>query len=202
MADGVSSTGRLYNKYFYPGGQEETGRNQQGKRKKGGGKQAWQGLDRGKGCVPLIEILSNPCQACFPGAAPMIAPAVRRTPAGQASGWTTGHLLPLTNYWGIFADAPGGGLATNGSRVLQRPLSLCRRMRSTTRGSVIKETMRMRPPHGYNRGSASKIFLINRAHVLRASLEQSEMSCPPGFALGEAAFLSSAVATEIRPRLE
>ena len=60
----------------------------------------------------------------------------------------------------------------------------------------------MRPPHGHNRGSASKIFLINPAHVRRASLEQSEMSCPPGFALGEAAFLSSTVSTEIRPRLE
>ena len=60
----------------------------------------------------------------------------------------------------------------------------------------------MRPPHGHNRGSGSKIFLINRAQVLRASLEQSEMFCSPWFALGEAASLSSAGATEIRPRLE
>ena len=50
-------------------------------------------------------------------------------------------------------------------------------MRSTTRGSVIKETIRIRAPHVQTRGSTSKIFLSNRAHVLRASLEESELSC-------------------------
>jgi hypothetical protein len=34
----------------------------------------------------------------------------------------------------------------------------------------------MRPPQGHNKGSASKIFLTNGAHVLRASLEQFELS--------------------------
>jgi hypothetical protein len=59
---------------------------------------------------------------------------------------------------------------------LQRSLCRRRRMRSTTPGSVIKETMRMRAPQGQSRGSVSKIFLTRRAHVLRGSLERSELS--------------------------
>ena len=41
----------------------------------------------------------------------------------------------------------------------------------------------MRAPQLHRRGSASKIFLIKRAHVLRASLEKSESSCWGGGAL-------------------
>jgi hypothetical protein len=159
------------------------------------------GIGREKYCIPPIEPLSNPCQACFPRASPRMAPAVRHTPTQQASHWTTGHLPPLPNYCRIFADARGGGRGSNGSRVLQRPLSRCRKMRSTTRGSVIKDTMRMRPPHVHNKGSASKIFLTNRAHVLRASLEQSELSPLRSFAVGARTGSASAGPTRIRPRL-
>ena len=45
------------------------------------------------------------------------------------------------------------------------------------RGLVIKAMMRMREPQAEQvRGSASKIFLIIRAEVLRASGETSELS--------------------------
>ena len=54
----------------------------------------------------------------------------------------------------------------------------------------------------HNRGSASKIFLIKRAHVLRASLETSGLSCSGSFAAGMPAFWSCRSAAEIRPRLE
>jgi hypothetical protein len=60
----------------------------------------------------------------------------------------------------------------------------------------------MRPPQVQSRGSASKIFLINRAHVLRASLETSELSRSEGFPAGNPAVSSSGAATEMRPRLE
>jgi hypothetical protein len=60
----------------------------------------------------------------------------------------------------------------------------------------------MRPPQGHRRGSASKILLINRAHVLRASLETSELSRSGSIAAGKAALSASAGATEIRARLE
>jgi len=47
----------------------------------------------------------------------------------------------------------------------------------------MKETIRMRVPQVQSRGSASKIFLSRRAHVLRASLERSEWSfAAPGSA--------------------
>jgi hypothetical protein len=35
----------------------------------------------------------------------------------------------------------------------------------------------MRAPQAQTRGSTSKILLSRRAHVLRASLEKSELSC-------------------------
>jgi hypothetical protein len=59
-----------------------------------------------------------------------------------------------------------------------------------------------RPPQGHSRGSDSKIFLINRAHVLRASLEPSELSRSGSLAAGQPAVLSSGVAMGTRPRLE
>jgi hypothetical protein len=40
----------------------------------------------------------------------------------------------------------------------------------------MKETICMRVPHAQSSGSASKIFLSRRAHVLRASLEKSALS--------------------------
>ena len=75
-------------------------------------------------------------------------------------------------------------------------------MRSTTRGSVIKKTMRMRPPQLQSKGSASNIFLIRRAHVLRASLEQSELSRSGSIAAGKPALSPPAGTAGIRPRLE
>jgi hypothetical protein len=53
-----------------------------------------------------------------------------------------------------------------------------------------------------SRGSASKNFFINRAHVQRAFLEQSELFRSGSIAAGEAALSSSAAVTETRPRLE
>jgi hypothetical protein len=59
---------------------------------------------------------------------------------------------------------------------LQRSLCRWRKIRSITRGSVIREAMRMGAPQQQSRGSAATIFLTRRAHVLRASLERSEWS--------------------------
>jgi hypothetical protein len=73
-------------------------------------------------------------------------------------------------------SAVGGARGAKGSFVLQRSLSRWRRMRSTTRGSVINETICMRAPQAQTSGSTSKIFLSRRAHVLRASLEKSALS--------------------------
>ena len=60
----------------------------------------------------------------------------------------------------------------------------------------------MRPPQVYRRGSASKIFLIGRAHVLRASLETSGLSRSGRPAAGKPAVSSSGAVTETRARLE
>jgi hypothetical protein len=50
-----------------------------------------------------------------------------------------------------------------------------------TQGSAIKDTMRMGALQAPQvRGSASKIFLSKRAHVLGASLEESELSTSSG----------------------
>ena len=43
----------------------------------------------------------------------------------------------------------------------------------------------MRAPQVHSSGSASKIFLIRRAHVLRASLEPSELSRSGSIAAAE-----------------
>ena len=60
----------------------------------------------------------------------------------------------------------------------------------------------MRPPQVQSRGSASKIFLINRAHVLRASLERSELSRSGSLSSDKLALSPSRAAMGIRPRLE
>jgi hypothetical protein len=136
---------------------------------------------------------------------PILASPVFHAPSEYSTGNRTHHLLSGVrrptehlpshrNYCTNPDAAAGGALVSNGSCVLQRSLSRCRRMRSTTRGSVIKETMRMRPPQEHRRGSASKIFLINRAHVLLASLEPFELSCSDSLAAEKAAVLSSGVA--------
>jgi len=59
----------------------------------------------------------------------------------------------------------------------------------------------MRPPHGHNRGSASKIFLINRAHVLRASLEKSALSRGSGAGAPTAGQSACLLPQTILPRL-
>jgi len=90
----------------------------------------------------------------------------------------------------------GQGASPRFERILsrQRPLSRWRRIRSTTRGSAIKETIRMRAPQLHRRGSASKIFLIKRAHVLRASWK-IRIVLP-----GRRRFCPSVESTEIRAR--
>ena len=125
----------------------------------------------------------------------------RDTPQ-PTGGCSCGHPRHSSNYCKEFETAAGGGLGSKGSRAFERGLWRCRKIRSTTRGSVIKDMMRMRPPHGHKRGSASKILLINRAHVLRISREQSEMCGSQCFALGEAAFSSLSAAMQIRARFE
>jgi hypothetical protein len=62
---------KLY-RHFYSDGQEEIWRNQEGNRKKRNRKQAWQGLDERLMDMRAAFLPSNPCQACFLGAAPII----------------------------------------------------------------------------------------------------------------------------------
>ena len=126
--------------------------------------------------VQSLPVL-NSALACWDFAC--VHPHLYRTGVRSA----TGHLPCRRLDCRIVAAAAGGALGSKGSWARQRPLPRWRRIRSTTRGSVIKETMRMRAPQLHRRGSASKIFLINRAHVLRVSLEKSESSCWGGGAL-------------------
>jgi hypothetical protein len=118
--------------------------------------------------------------------------------------WPYRHpvLPPIRNYCTEFETSAGGGLAAKGSCAFERALCRWRTMRSITRGSVIKETMRLRRPQAHRSGSASKIFLINRTHVLRASLEQSGSSCFGCCAAARPAVSPSGAGTGIRPRLE
>ena len=71
------------------------------------------------------------------------------------------------------------------------------------RGSVIKETMRMREPQAPQvRGAASKIFRTNRAQVLRASLEKPELSRASGAEAPATELSGSLLAQTILPRFE
>jgi hypothetical protein len=74
-------------------------------------------------------------------------------------------------------------------------------MRSTTRGSVIKEMILIRAPHWQTSGSTSKIFLSNRAQVLRASLEKSAWSFSAPVSAAEPAVSPTADDLETRARL-
>jgi len=67
-------------------------------------------------------LASNPCQACFPVALPVIEPAFRHTATEQASGSASGHRLPLLNYRGFSADGLGGGGLGQQSRQGALPL--------------------------------------------------------------------------------
>ena len=196
---------RCFYKYFYPAwilhGKRKAGGN------KGNSQQIATGNRTGRDWTGKIGLQrardpSNPCQSCFPHA-PAEYSAVNRA-HHHLSGVRrpTEHLPPHRHYCTIPDAAAGGALGSKGSCDLQRSLAQCRRIRSTTRGSVIKETMRMRPPQLHRRGSASKIFFINRAHVLRASLELSELSRSESIAAGEPALSPSAGVAEIRARLE
>jgi len=62
--------------------------------------------------------------------------------------------------------------------------------------------MRMRAPQAQMRGSASKIFLIKRAQVLRASLEESELSRASGAGAPAPGLSAGSPAQTILPRLE
>jgi hypothetical protein len=145
---------------------------------------------------------SNPCRPCFSGRAAGDCTGIETHLSRQLSGCSCGHPRQSSNYCKEFETAAGGGLGSKGSWAFERGLSRCCKIRSTTRGSVIKDRMRIRPPHGQSRGSASKIFLINRAHVPRAWREQSESSCAGMLAAGKAALSPSAGSRRILPRLE
>ena len=139
------------------------------------------------------EISSNPCQSCFPHAPAEYSAGNRTHHHLSGVRRPTKHLPSHRHYCTIPDAAAGGALGSKGSCDLQRSLAQCRRMRST---------MRMRPPQLQSRGSASKIFFINRAHVLRPSLELSELSRSESIAAGEPALSPSAGVAEIRARLE
>jgi len=66
----------------------------------------------------------------------------------------------------------------------------------------MKETIRMRVPQEHARGSASKIFRIRRAHVLRASLENCELSRSAREAAAASVLSPSGRAVTTRRRLE
>ena len=85
---------------------------------------------------------------------------------------------------------------------MQRSLCRWRRIRSITRGSGMKETIRMRSPHEQTRGSVSKIFLTKRAQVLRASLAKSELSLVSGAGAVAPGLSACSPAQTILPRLE
>ncbi len=145
---------------------------------------------------------SNPCRPCFSGRADGDCARIEIHLSPQSSGCSYRHPRQSSNYFKEFETAAGGGLGSKGSWAFERGLSRCGRMRSTTRGSVIKDRMPIRPPHGQSRGSASKIFLIRRAHRLRACREQSESSCAGMLAAGKAALSPSPGSRRILPRLE
>ena len=104
----------------------------------------------------LINLPSNPCQACFPGATPITMQTFRHTFTDNRPAVSADITQQPSNYCRKSAAAAGGALGSKGSCAFERRLLRCRRIRSTTRGSGIKDTMRMRPPHFHSRGPASK----------------------------------------------
>ena len=122
-----------------------------------------------------------------------------RTGAWPASGQLT---CDAGHYCRECVWALGGARGSKGSLVWQRSLSRWCRMRSTTRGPVIKETICMRAPQPQTRESTSKIFLSRRAHVLRASLEKSELSCSGCVSAAEPALSPTADEIVALARLE
>ena len=181
---------------------EKSWRNQEGNRKNWSEKQGRQGLERKNAAIRPYDLSSNPCRPCFSERAAGDCAGIETHVSRQSSGCSCGHPRQSSNDCKEFETAAGGGLGSKGSWAFERGLSRCCRIRSTTRGSVIKDRMRIHPPHGQSRGSVSKIFLINRAHVLRASLKQSESSCAGMIAAGKAALSPSAGSRRIQPRLE
>jgi hypothetical protein len=97
---------------------------------------------------------------------------LRKPSLGYVSGWKHGVLIQVRER----TVDRGGARGVNGSPVLQAWLSRWRRMRSTTRGSVMKETIFISAPQLQRSGSTSKIYLIRRAQEARRPLENSESS--------------------------
>jgi hypothetical protein len=88
---------KLY-KHFYFEGQEEIWRNEEGNGKKRSIKQAWQGLDGRNAALMLINLPSNPRQACFFGRGADNYADIQTHFDGQASGCFCGHPQQLANY--------------------------------------------------------------------------------------------------------
>jgi hypothetical protein len=143
-------TGVTY-KHFYPGVQEEIGGGG-GKWGRTWGRQRIAGLAAGeKSRVRPGNALPAPSRGC---AAPGCA--CGRAHLHRRGAWPASVAWPqIGHYAREPAPALGGARGSKGSFALQRSLSRWRRMRSTTRGSVIKETMRMRAPQAQSRGSTS-----------------------------------------------
>jgi len=86
--------------------------------------------------------------------------------------WTSGTRCGVIRLGGRRGCRRGRARGSNGSRALQASLARCLRIRSTTRGSVMKETIFICAPQVHRRGSTSKILRSKRAQeALRARLE-------------------------------
>ena len=68
----------------------------------------------------------------------------------------------------------GGDNGSKGSTALQAGVPRCRRIRSTTRGSVMMETIFISTPQVHRRGSTSRILRDWRAQEARAMTVKSE----------------------------
>ena len=94
--------------------------------------------------------------------------SVRRS--GRHAGWMVGA------YGRVPGRLSGGAHGSKGSSTLRRSPCRLRRMRSMTHGSVMKETIRVRAPQEQTRDRSRRFFRIRRAHVLRASPDDSGFS--------------------------
>jgi len=147
------------------------------------------------------------CLPRAPGARVPAADEPGQTSTGRPAGRRAAS--SMSHYWRVRGRERGGSRASKGSSVLQRSLWRCRRMRSTTRGSVIKETIRMRAPQVQSRGSASKDVVsyytsrsICVAGLLARSLINDHAGCLPHVHLTIRGIIEPLVVIATTARLE
>ena len=134
------------------------------------------GCERSSG-MRAASFRSNPCRPCFSGAPTAIAPASRHTLADSRPVVHTDILGSLRIISKSLRHAAGGSLGSKGSWAFERGLSRCCRMRSTTRGSVIKDRMRIRPPQGKAEDRSRRFPNQAGPQCCEHRREQSESSC-------------------------